>query len=337
PEWVKEWIEKRQEKEEKKTESAEKPVDEKAQAKRADARAKKVSQGVEEISLWIKDLIRNGLISVPEKAYSFWQDPAARMVDAQAPGLSGMIRGLAGINYFKEGWQGDLLHKLVQIYLVTEGYKKIGQLPEQLQNEVKSLIGWSQSQEELKNSIGIKDKWLVMSKQSEQQDNLFIQTHWLYGENSLRHALVLNFYHKSQPTDLGLIPGTAVDGEIVFYPGSYQLRAIVKERKATYPIPEPSTFLPFLSIQHQFTEVLTQSPWVDRVPAFVEKVVPHQIDNKWFLIDRENSSIEIDKTFTGTWKLMAIAGGKPINVYGLYSKNSFSPLVIWQESRYLQL
>ncbi|HYH16554.1 MAG TPA: SWIM zinc finger family protein, partial [Flavisolibacter sp.] len=69
PAWVAEWISKRAEKEEKKIEKKEKEVDEVAQAKRQQAREQKVADGIEELLRWIKDLVRNGIMNVPDKGY----------------------------------------------------------------------------------------------------------------------------------------------------------------------------------------------------------------------------------------------------------------------------
>ena len=72
PRWVTEWLDKRSAKEETKTEKKDKPVDAAAQAKRQQAREQKVSDGIEELLLWIKDIIRNGILNLPEKKDEFW-------------------------------------------------------------------------------------------------------------------------------------------------------------------------------------------------------------------------------------------------------------------------
>lgn len=68
PDWVKEWLEKRAGKATEKKEKADKPVDVEAQAKRQEARHKKVLNGVDDLQGWLKDLVRSGLLNVPERA-----------------------------------------------------------------------------------------------------------------------------------------------------------------------------------------------------------------------------------------------------------------------------
>ena len=108
PDWVKEWLEKRAGKAAEKKEKADKPVDAEAQAKRQEARHKKVLNGVDDLQGWLKDLVRSGLLNVPERAQSLFAGISKRMIDAQAPGLAGMMRQLQEIHYFGEDWKYEL-------------------------------------------------------------------------------------------------------------------------------------------------------------------------------------------------------------------------------------
>ena len=51
-------------------------------------------------------------------------------------------------------------------------------------------------------------------------------------------ALVLDFAVGGQPLDTTLVPGSALEGEVVFWPGGWPLRALVKERREC-PAPLP--------------------------------------------------------------------------------------------------
>lgn len=53
------------------------PVDEAAQAKRQAMRHQKVLNGIDELEIWLKDLLRNGLINIPERAYTLFDGIAA--------------------------------------------------------------------------------------------------------------------------------------------------------------------------------------------------------------------------------------------------------------------
>eukprot|EP01035_Chromulina_nebulosa_P003175 gene3175-4321_t len=162
PAWVNDWISKRAEKVEAKVEKAGKPVDEEAQAKRLQARHKKVADGIEELLLWLKDIVRNGILQMPEKNSNFFEGMAKRLVDAQAGGLAGMVRALGETNFYTEGWQSIFLDQLLRIYMLAQGYKNSAGLSGLLQQDIRGMIGFTQSQEELKEQEGITDTWLVL-------------------------------------------------------------------------------------------------------------------------------------------------------------------------------
>src|SRR5262249_14325325 len=110
PDWVVEWVasrakraQQRVEKQEK-VEGGEKTVDAAAQAKRAASRDAKVTTGLQELEVWLRDIARGGLAAVQSQPPKFWERTVARLVDAQAPGVARLVREMAGIPASGEGW-----------------------------------------------------------------------------------------------------------------------------------------------------------------------------------------------------------------------------------------
>ena len=126
PEWVTAWLAKRGEKAEKKEQKArdEKPVDAAAQAKRQEKRHQNVLNGIEDLETWMKDLVRNGLVNVPERADSLFENMARRMVDAQAQGLAGRLRAIEEISFLGDEWKYELTDRLGKLY--TPEMKQMG-------------------------------------------------------------------------------------------------------------------------------------------------------------------------------------------------------------------
>ena len=123
PDWVAAWLEKRTQSAQKKHQKkqTEKAIDPAAQEKRAQKRAAKVEAGITDLEQWLQDIIRQGLADLPNKPYSFWDQTAARLVDAQAPGLARQVQNLAGIPHTGEGWPERMLSALGQIHLLVQG------------------------------------------------------------------------------------------------------------------------------------------------------------------------------------------------------------------------
>lgn len=332
--WVADWLNKRTTKLQQKTEN--KPVDEKAQAKRVDARLKKVNAGIEEAQMWLKDLIRNGLISAPEKENSFWENAAARMTDAQAGGLAGMIRNIGEINFFSGKWQGELLEKLMKIFLLTEAYKNIEQLPENLQADLRNLMGWTQSQEELKAQEGIKDSWLILGKQEESEDKLTVQRNWLYGLESKRYALVLNFTFQTQQKDISLLVGTVMEAELVFFRSNYPQRAIIKNRFSPQLMQKPTFLGNWAEVIDLQADALSQNPWIERLPLLVSQITPMRYNDDWVLKDINNQYVRVNPyQDIALWQLLACSGGRPLDLFVLQENGAYTPLGFWNEDKYM--
>jgi hypothetical protein len=334
PAWVADWIGKRAQKEEKKTEVKEKPVDEAAQAKRQAAREQKVTDGIDELLRWIKDIVRNGILNVPEKGYSFWEAASRRMVDAQAPGLAGMIKNLGNTNFFKEGWQTTFLDSLLNLYLLAKSYQHIETFSPLLQKDIRTWIGFTLSQEELKEGAGVLDHWLVVGKQVTEEDSLTVERNWLYGTTTKQFALVLQFIIRGQGASLLLSPGMTIEAELVFYPSVSPLRALVKLQIATRSKPAMQFFSSWQEVAQAEADLCSRFPVRSERPYAVTGLTPVQYNNKWWLKDSNSFLVGLKEEFTGLWKLLALSGGHSLDMVVVGKENAYEPLGVWWQESY---
>jgi hypothetical protein len=337
PAWVEEWISKRADKQEKQAEKKEKPVDEAAQVKRQAAREQKVGDGLDELLLWMKDIVRNGILNIPEKGSVYFETTARRMVDAQATGMAGMVRGLGGINYFKEGWQSDFIDQLSRMYLLVNGYKNLPLLNEPLHQDVKSWIGFTQSQEELKEQTGLTDTWLVLAKQTTEEDNLTVERNWLYGTNSKQYALVLQFIFRGQGGQLSLTPGLFIQAELVFYPSALPLRALIKKQVGTAAVQAFSSFSNWQEVTESETTAASLQPFRSERPYIIENLTPLPFNNGWWLMDNQREMMQVKEGFAGIWKLLSLSGGEPLNMAVLGKEKIYKPAGVWYDGGYVPL
>ena len=335
PDWARDWLDKRLAREEQKTEKKEdKPVDEAAQAKRQQARQKKVADGMEELLLWLKDIVRSGLLHMPSKPAAFWENSSKRMIDAQAPGLAGMIRTLGNTNFFREGWQTEFLDQIVRIYLVIEGYKNRDTLHQDLQSELLSLIGFTVSQEELKEQNGILDDWLVLGKQSSEDQGITTEKFWLFGTRTKRYALILQFLVRGQGAQLSLAPGMLTKAELVFFPSSNPLRALVKRQLNTEGPGSCQGFGDWAALDADATVRLGQSPFDLERPCIVEKLIPVKDGDRWWLQDQQRRVMPLSEDFKKIWTLVAMSGGEPLNMALVGKARQFEPIGVWKDHQY---
>jgi hypothetical protein len=332
PDWVNEWISKR---EIKNTATDKKPaVNEAAQAKRQQAREQSVEDGLSELLRWIKDIVRNGIVGIPEKDSSFFTDMARRMVDAKAPGLATLVKNAGNLSFYKEGWQNEFTDLLARMYLLIAGYTN---KPAALTDDLRSNIGFTQSQEELREKPGIKDTWLVLSKQTETEDSLTVERNWLYGTSTKQYALVLQFSVMSQAMVLNLVPGTLRDAELVFYPSAQPLRALIKSQSAPTVVPPISGLSGWQQVAELETACNSTLPFSSPRPYLLHQITPLRHEGRWWLSDSSNRLVQVKEGFRDMYKLLSLSGGRPVNLAVLGNENCYEPLGILTETHYFFL
>ncbi|MFD0878222.1 hypothetical protein ACFQ1A_28905, partial [Massilia pinisoli] len=262
--------------------------------KRQNERQLKVEAGVAELDLWLKDLIRTGLLSLPEKGNAFFEKTAARMVDAQATGLANLVRGFNKINFYQGNtWQTESLALAVDIYLLLESFKNLDKLPPLWQEDIKNRMGWNVSQKDLlaegNDTNSIKDNWLVIGRQTETEEDITIQRNWLYGCQTGKYALILNFAYKNTPMPNLLMVGGFVYTTLIFYPSNAPFRAILKDqgnnKNSIDTFSSGGVFNNWDAMQATFAQQLAVNPWLDDMPYLVEQLVLVVNNTQWFLKD----------------------------------------------------
>lgn len=94
-----------------------------------------------ELEQRLTDLVRGGLAAAEQSGYGLWEETAARMVDAQAPGLAGRVRELGAIPGSGPGWPVRLLEECALLHLLDTGWLGIDRLPPPLAATVRTRVG----------------------------------------------------------------------------------------------------------------------------------------------------------------------------------------------------
>src|SRR5262249_11776081 len=122
---------------------------------------------------------------------------------------------------------------------------------------------------------------------------------------------------------------------IVFYPGTTRLRAQVRSRAG-----EPRASVEPLggaqaidAALDDFASALGKTPWLDQWPlrlAHVRVSIQPQDDGHATasLVDRDGHRVMLPARFAQAWHLLAVSGGEPIDVFGEWSGDTFTPLTV---------
>lgn len=340
PDWVSDWLEGRDSRAEKKAERAEKKIevaaDPEAQAKRAASREKKIVAGLDEMEVWLADLLRRGFAGLAAESYSFWDGMAARMVDAQAPGLARQIRALGELVSSGDGWEGRLLTAIARLHIIARGYRQIDDLEPDLRSDLRSAVGWTVNKDDMADLPGVTDDWVLLGQRVEEEDRLRAQWNWLWGVETERPALILNFAAGNQPLDASMIPGTRFRAELVYYPGGLALRAAVRDRTGDTQAASGMPVTPAVAgALRAYGAALARAPWLERWPMAVGRVRPlSRADGAWLLQDEASGMLPIAQSFGHFWELLAIGGGGPIDMFGEWDGDHLHPLSVCAGERF---
>lgn len=290
PAWVSEWLDSRTQRAEQKIEkakaAAQTPVDPVAQAKRAAQRDERVLRGVEECRTLIEDIIRRGLSALQRENNIEWHRIAARMVDAQAPGLAGYLEKFQYAFTSGEGSELRALKFLGRLHVLLTAATRMKELPSDLAGDVRVSLGYPQSKDDVLASTGIADTWTVLGQTYDELDKVTARSTWLWGSRTGRSALILDFAAGTQSLDMSLIPGMAFEGEVAFYASRLPMRALVKSQQAVQSANQHFVYNNdglIASGLLSFAKALGQIPWLARWPMVLIGAEVARDHNRWCL------------------------------------------------------
>lgn len=298
-------------------------------AKRAQARADKVAAGLADLDRWLGDQLRAGLASLPGKGYAAFEPMAARMVDAQAPGVAARLRSLPGVIAGGGAWPDRLLEELALLRLLVRAYRRIDELDSgaaDLAATVRQHVGFPVAKEAVLATPGLVDRWSVWGSRDTTVGNLEQRTVWLQGHDSGRQAVVLSFAAPGQSLDVTLVPGTAVHGPLHFYPGARPNRALLAESTPSGPVaaPNPGRVADALVA---LAQTLSRDPWARDSAAWVA-AVPLRFGDRWVLVDEVGDTLPLLAGDEQVWRLVAVCGGLTHPVFVDWSPPGWVPISV---------
>jgi hypothetical protein len=305
------------------------PKDPKAALRRAEQREARVATGTAELERWLCDQVRQGLAASQKSGYGHWDDIAARMVDAQAPGLADRLRALAVVPYSGAGWDARLLEEYALLRLLTLAYRGQARLAAPLRDSVRSRIGFTVRQAELQaRGEPVRDRWLVLARRDVEGDRIRTRRTWLRGAKTGQAGLVLSFAPAGMSLDDSLPVGSELDADLVFYPAAVPLRAVILASHGTAEggPPDAGTVTGLLN---GYAAALSADPWLDSWPAVL--VATPALSPVPCLADPDGRALPLHPGAGSCWPLFAMSGGSPLTVAGEWTPRGLWPLTAWDD------
>jgi hypothetical protein len=295
-------------------------------------RMERVAAGLAELERWLVDQLRGGLAGASQLGYAHWDAMAARLVDAQAPGAARLVRNLPG-------YAGDaerLLTEIGLLRLLAAGFSRLDSLPRELAATLRLRVGLPVAAEDVLAGTPVRDRWQVLGKTDEPEGDLMVRRVWLRGVETGRAALVLSFAGPGQVFVTDLVPGTALDADLCFYPD--HVRVLIARRHA------PPAALSVLSgalrvpaAMREYARALAADPWLERWPMVLAEVRPARVGRGWCVVADDGTGVPLQPAAGAPWRLMAAAAGRPVAVAGEWTAAGLLPLSAWVEDRLVRL
>jgi hypothetical protein len=318
--------------------------------RRAADRLERVQAGAAELELFLKDLLRQGLLALPDKGTAFFEKTAARMVDAKAPGLASLVRAFNELPYHDgdNQWHSQALALCARTWLLLEAFQQFDTLPTPVQDDLRNLIGWTIKRSEILENQSlerIEDDWLCAGRMLTLEEDLLVLRQWFVGLRSQRSALLLDFAHKTQapPTSL-FLAGKTQRASFVFYPSNRPERALALG-EPTGSSKHPSDFeraLPYPSwaaAQRDCAAQWARFPWADDLLLCVRDLTLARHEGTWFLRDAEGAAWPLSPESEGAraLHLLAVSGANPLTMFVLKRKGKIFPLGVFTQNAYCLL
>ncbi|MFC4032881.1 SWIM zinc finger family protein [Streptomyces polygonati] len=334
PDWVEQWTSARRKKEQDARVApprAAGPADAEAAKRRADRRAVRVEGGAAELEQRLTDLLRGGLAGADRGSYQQWDEIAARMVDAQAPGLASRVRELGSLAVGGGDWPSRMLEETALLHLLARGFLGREGLPAALAETVRTRIGFTVDSAELLEGPTLRGQWLILAQYDAADERLTTRRIWLHDARSGRFALLLSFGAAGRAPELTLPAGFLLDAELAYHPSALPLRAALGPHQllSAHPDTAPAGTAVAAALASYGT-ALADDPWLDAWPVLLSDVVPIPGRDRWQLADASTEdALPIATASPSLWRLAAISGGHPTTVFGELSPAGMRPLAAW--------
>jgi hypothetical protein len=302
-----------------------------------------------ELDLWLGDLVRQGFGHAEGQSYGYFDEMAARLVDAQAPGAASRVRALAGVIRSGPGWPGRLLGQIARLHLLASGWLRIDCLPDPVRADLRAAAGWPWSSAEILAGERETDHWYVLARSVTEDERVRAQRTWLWGLESGRLAVVVDFARPGAAFGWELWPGNVLHADVARYPGSAPLRVVIaQQRGEPAPAGRPPCWESLEAMATARSRALAVDPWLEWWPASVKAVTPvlagggangaGRTSARWVLASAgDGQAVELCAEEMTAWKLAAVCGGREATVLGEWAGEALVPLGVWVDERMVVL
>lgn len=294
-----------------------------------------MGEGANDLGQWLRDAAFQGLGMLQSQNDAFWEQFASRLTDSKLGGLAKRIRRM-GTGRNASDWNRLFLDELADLFLWAEGFMRLDELPPDLRAEILQQGGLAFRKEDLlKEAPPVEDLWFVLALEQGMEDPLRVRKVWLWGQQTGRPALFLDYAWGETPFDPTWDTGTCWKGPLHFYPSPAPLRAVPGVcTPADFPlVPVQGVCGTLNELAEGFAQVLAGSPWTKAYPFFLDGVYFAKEGDSFFIAGRDRQKAAVQAPLPLAWSFFSLSGGHPLSLFGLWDGAAFVPLAALSEGR----
>jgi hypothetical protein len=311
--------------------------------KRALERKELMTSGVDELELWLTDLVRQGFANLDIQNQEFWERAAIRFKDAKLSKVAFTLRFTGVIIRENKNWTELLCSTIGELAMLVQAFKNMDNFAADFQEEIFNAVGRIVKKTDLIDSKDfIIDYWTVIGLIEEiNLDGILERRVWIQGQKSGVTALIQEF---------AFPPGTAFEhqyklgksyyGRLVFYPASFKQRSILlhSENNQNQSELNLKTMESFNALLLNYAQNVFLNPWIRMNCYIIENVKFFQDDaGKFFLSDVNSQLIEIRNEITEIWNLLSMSNAATFTSVLEWDANSAEILSVLMNNEVVEI
>lgn len=289
PDWVEEWLTSRDARAERKAAPKQAP-DPEAQERRRARREERIAAGLDELERWLLDVSAAGVAQTVDFAASA-RSLAARMVDAQAPGLEPRLQALA----YARG--GELAEAIGGLWLLVSAYRRLESLPAPLAASVRTAIGLAQRKSDVSEGERVTDRWHAVGVSRRAQGRLEERRVHLWGERTGRPALLLEFLAPGGAGPASISSSFVFEGDLAFYEAGFPWRVVLPDGDVNSgrfaQLPDGIGDHSVQRAVDRHVDALAADPWLSETPLLLRGVRIGRDDGHWIAVDTDGDALQL--------------------------------------------
>jgi len=291
------------------------------------------------LELFLEDMVAQGLIS---DVMTFSNDLlmwAGKMHDANAPGIAARLRQMAADIIELADFEETLVLRLGQLFALIHHFRQLHKLkPAEGADLVRAIgyfyplnFGWKEKRRRVKVVAG---EWIVVGRYVELET--LVSHTWLVGIRPSLQAIVRRKVKTAATSPL--VTGARQRATLVYRANALPPYAHATCGKSLSPF---HGTLPNLASVNEFLDDYAKAkqgrPWLDRFLCCVKAVTPIYTQGHGWYVRDAGGQASLPLSDAAHWTLLALSGGKPVDLVGEWDGIRLRPLGLSVDGLYHSL